>query len=249
MDIKQALGYLDPNDDMQWTGEGLPLVDAVSNIAGRPVKRQEIIDAAPGFNRSVAYELLEEQTGSGEADAAGEVDPAEEVIGEGEGGEPTLEDSPPEPHVSAEPEQPSVLGMKVIDVLRDLPMCQRAVQELESKMLDAAKRKKAIDAEIAGYNSLLQVYSAHIERNTKANPQAAQQPILDYLNKQTELRAEKAKAIKAVTDQGVDLKKLAEALQTGSKLDHVMRRKTGYGNQRPLPRVPVGMGAPGGGGA
>lgn len=51
MDIRDALGTLDALDDEAWTSDGLPKIDAVKDILGRPVSRQEIVDAAPKFTR------------------------------------------------------------------------------------------------------------------------------------------------------------------------------------------------------
>lgn len=49
--ITEALSLLDPATDTDWTGQGLPSVDAVAALLGVKVTRKEIEEAAPGFKR------------------------------------------------------------------------------------------------------------------------------------------------------------------------------------------------------
>lgn len=50
--ILAALAELDPLDDDQWTADGAPLVEVVARFTGDfSIKRQDIINAAPDFNR------------------------------------------------------------------------------------------------------------------------------------------------------------------------------------------------------
>ena len=50
--ILAALAELDPLDDDQWTADGAPLVEVVAKFTGDfGIKRQDIINAAPDFNR------------------------------------------------------------------------------------------------------------------------------------------------------------------------------------------------------
>jgi len=52
--ILTALAQLDPLDDDQWTTDGSPKVETVSGLIGETVKRQDIVNAAPDFNREKA---------------------------------------------------------------------------------------------------------------------------------------------------------------------------------------------------
>ena len=52
MNIREALSQLDTLDDDLWTSEGYPKIDAVKELLGRSVTRQEIVEAAPQFSRS-----------------------------------------------------------------------------------------------------------------------------------------------------------------------------------------------------
>lgn len=51
MELIEALRSLDPLNDDHWTKDDDARIDVVSKMVGRPVTRQEIIDAAPSFNR------------------------------------------------------------------------------------------------------------------------------------------------------------------------------------------------------
>ena len=53
--ILAALAEFDPLDDDQWTTDGAPLVEVVAKFTGDfGIKRQDIINAAPDFNRNKA---------------------------------------------------------------------------------------------------------------------------------------------------------------------------------------------------
>jgi hypothetical protein len=49
--IREALAQMDPLDDDQWTSDGAPKVDVVKDLLGDDVTRQQIVDAAPHFNK------------------------------------------------------------------------------------------------------------------------------------------------------------------------------------------------------
>ena len=71
MEIKEALGKIDFNDDSHWTGDGLVQVSVVAKMVGRQLTRQEITDAWPEFNRSME-----------KADAEAQAQGHEEVVEE-----------------------------------------------------------------------------------------------------------------------------------------------------------------------
>lgn len=50
-DINDAIGALDSSDDAHWTAAGLPAVDAVAELLGKPVTRATITAAAPDAKR------------------------------------------------------------------------------------------------------------------------------------------------------------------------------------------------------
>lgn len=54
MDIKEALAKLDPTNAEHWTGDGAPKLDALKDLMGETVSRQQVIEAAPQFTRDNA---------------------------------------------------------------------------------------------------------------------------------------------------------------------------------------------------
>lgn len=85
MEIKEALEQLDVLDDDHWTTDGLPRVDAVEGILGRDVSRQDITDAAPGFNRDEGLKPdsdpdLESESGSDPLEIKDPIDAVEAEI-------------------------------------------------------------------------------------------------------------------------------------------------------------------------
>jgi septal ring factor EnvC (AmiA/AmiB activator) len=58
--ILEALSKLDPDDDAQWTSDGLPRVEVVASLAGAgELKRADIAAAAPDFDRDFAKQQAE----------------------------------------------------------------------------------------------------------------------------------------------------------------------------------------------
>lgn len=78
MDLKEALSLLDHEDDSHWTSDGQPVLAVVSDLVGRKVSREEIIEAAPEMSRQAEEpkddEILDEEPEaeeeSGEPDVA-----------------------------------------------------------------------------------------------------------------------------------------------------------------------------------
>ena len=74
--IKQVLLNLDQDNDDNWTEDGLPRLDVVSEELGEKVSRKEVTDAFPDFVRG--YESPEEDSVGAEEDEDQEEDEAEE---------------------------------------------------------------------------------------------------------------------------------------------------------------------------
>ena len=59
MEIKEALAALNPTNDAHWTRDGLPAMKAVETLVGdSSIKRQDVTDADPEFDREVAAQRL-----------------------------------------------------------------------------------------------------------------------------------------------------------------------------------------------
>jgi hypothetical protein len=54
IDLAEAVGRLDPDDDASWTPQGIPNLEALKDAVGRRVTRKEVDGVARGFNRTGA---------------------------------------------------------------------------------------------------------------------------------------------------------------------------------------------------
>lgn len=52
--LTEVIDQLDAGNDEHWTSTGLPSVEAVADLMGEKVTRDQIDKAAPGFNRAAA---------------------------------------------------------------------------------------------------------------------------------------------------------------------------------------------------
>jgi len=245
MDIKQALQYLDPNDDAQWTTEGLPRLEAVAALVGKPVRRQEVTDASPQFNRAMAGNegLKEDGVGEGPAAAstqhvdAGSVDAGEAQQANSVAPAAVSPASPPQqPPPPSIPEGESVLERPAREILGSRELTERALQELGEKIRVASEKKKLVDEEVRKLNEQNAILTMHMDRMTKADHGRTGRDISAYLETQKKVREDRAKRAQAFIAQGTTAKDVADQLRVTSKLDAVMTRKTGLGNVRPAVR-------------
>ena len=61
MEITEALKKLDPENDEHWTNQGLPALNPLAEILGvKNVKREQVTEADPQFNREAARQSKQE---------------------------------------------------------------------------------------------------------------------------------------------------------------------------------------------
>ena len=127
MDIKEALASLDALDDEQWTQDGAPKTDVVSELVGHKVSRAEIIEAAPKFSRENMVVEDEKEP---------------EVETETETEETVLDNSVLEAFTEMEPMLPEELAANVLSKID--PMQLESVEKLliEQIAVSAAKQKE-----------------------------------------------------------------------------------------------------------
>lgn len=82
--ITDALAFLDPEDDGNWTQDGLPRMDVMEKLLdNRDLNRQDVTDADPEFNRDKARAMRKEKEDGKQEEApeaeAQEVEEAEEA--------------------------------------------------------------------------------------------------------------------------------------------------------------------------
>lgn len=224
MNIKDALAQLDPQNNDHWTGDGLPLVQAVSDLVGKDVSRKEVTDALPGFSRALA---IKNATGTQVASQAVNTPTTSEQAAQsqsatttqatenGDNGAPKDEDQVQQTK-SDEMED----GSGDADV--DLPLAdvlQQAQKTLEAKRKEKAQADAALKQAEKAHDAALVAYEESIATNN-SQPLAIQQ----YLQSQVKAAEEKKARIDIITASGLDLNTLTESLK-GSPLDEAMKNK------------------------
>lgn len=224
MNIKDALAQLDPQNNDHWTGDGLPLVQAVSDLVGKDVSRKEVTDALPGFSRALA---IKNATGTQVASQAVNTPTASEQAAQsqsktptqttenGDNGAPNDEDQVQQTK-SDEMEDGSGdadVNLSLADVL------QQAQKTLEAKRKEKAQADAALKQAEKAHDAALVAYEESIADNN-SQPLAIQQ----YLQSQVKAAEEKKARIDIITASGLDLNTLTESLK-GSPLDEAMKNK------------------------
>lgn len=224
MNIKDALAQLDPQNNDHWTGDGLPLVQAVSDLVGKDVSRKEVTDALPGFSRAlaiknatgtqVASQVVNTPT-TGEQAAQSQSETSTQATENGDKGAPKDEDQVQQTK-SDEMEDGSGdadVDLSLADVL------QQAQKTLEAKRKEKAKADAAVKEAEKAFDVALVEYEKSIATNN-SQPLAIQQ----YLQSQVKAAEEKKARIDIITASGFDLNTLSESLK-GSPLDEAMKNK------------------------
>ncbi len=213
MDIKEALASLDALDDEQWTQDGAPKTDVVSELVGHKVSRAEIIEAAPKFSRENM--VIED-----------EKEP--EVETETETEETVLDNSVLEAFAEMEPMLPEELAAKVLSKID--PMQLESVEKLliEQIAVSAAKQK-----EIDEMNRRLKLSLATTRLWIKqlVPDMNNQQAIQEYIKRSQANRAAKNAAVQQILG-GAKLSDLVK-LDPRAAIDRAFARKTARGGNRP----------------
>ena len=224
MNIKDALAQLDPQNNDHWTGDGLPLVQAVSDLVGKDVSRKEVTDALPGFSRAlaiknatgtqVASQVVNTPTTSEQAAQSQSATPTQ-ATENGDNGAPKDEDQVQQTK-SDEMENGSGdadVNLSLADVL------QQAQTTLETKRKEKAEADAALKEAEKAHDAALVAYEESIATNN-SQPLAIQQ----YLQSQVKAAEEKKARIDIITASGLDLNTLTESLK-GSPLDEALKNK------------------------
>lgn len=213
MDIKEALASLDALDDEQWTQDGAPKTDVVSELVGHKVSRAEIIEAAPKFSRENM--VIED-----------EKEP--EVETETETEETVIDNSVLEAFAEMDPMLPEELAAKVLSKID--PMQLESVEKLliEQIAVSAAKQK-----EIDEMNRRLKLSLATTRLWIKqlVPDMNNQQAIQEYIKRSQANRAAKNAAVQQILG-GAKLSDLVK-LDPRAAIDRAFARKTARGGNRP----------------
>lgn len=216
MDIKEALASLDALDDEQWTQDGAPKTDVVSELVGHKVSRAEIIEAAPKFSRENM--VVEDETNGDEKEPEVKTETEETV----------LDNSVLEAFAEMEPMLPEELTAKVLSKID--PMQLESVEKflIEQIAVSAAKQK-----EIDEMNRRLKLGLATTRLWIKqlVPDMNNQQAIQEYIKRSQANRAAKNAAVQQILG-GAKLSDLVK-LDPRAAIDRAFARKTARGGNRP----------------
>lgn len=213
MDIKEALASLDALDDEQWTQDGAPKTEVVSELVGHKVSRAEIIEAAPKFSRE---NMVLEDDDKKEPEVKTETE------------ETVIDNSVLEAFAEMDPMLPEELAAKVLSKID--PMQLESVEKLliEQIAVSAAKQK-----EIDEMNRRLKLGLATTRLWIKqlVPDMNNQQAIQEYIKRSQANRAAKNSAIQQILG-GAKLSDLVK-LDPRAAIDRAFARKTARGGNRP----------------
>lgn len=213
MDIKEALMNMDALDDDQWTQEGAPKIDVVSEMVGSKVTRQDIIDAAPEFTKDNMVVPDED---------AGEDDEVTEEVTE-EAAEPEM--GAIEEYLEGDP----LPEMDFIAFLNELDAA--TLNPLETVLVEQLAAIEATLSKAEDFKLRIKRSLAYTRNRIKAeipdmDNQSAIQAFIKSQNEQRGIKAERTRELL----QGVDLK----SLDPRSAIDRAMARKNTRGGARPV---------------
>lgn len=226
--IVEVLGQLDPLNDDHWTTSGDARVEAVEALVGEPVRRQDIVNAAPDFNREKAGKSEEDE---GEGDGAD--DQPKSDVGDGSASDESQGDED-EAEERVETRPPVYSENEFLARLRTVPK-----ERLEDVELELKTRLGETQSEIErGKSEVLRLKRAinfTRSRIASEHPNSSdQEATRAYIESQNAARIARVKRRETVL-QGISPREF----DTRSPLDTAMQRKTGYGRNRPAARAPM----------
>jgi len=212
--IKAALGTLDPENDAQWTAEGLPRMDVIEVLVGdKSITRKQVTEADPEFFREAARQRI---VGAAMAESMAEVEAElkakieqerKDEIPEMQGRETQAEEINPEEALKA-----TILALG---------------EEIEEMTANRATIDGLLDV------MRLQMAKLQMKAQTQHSAKADMLARMVFIKSQNEQRAgrfEKGRQIMALIGK--------DGMNPQCRLDMAMRRKTARGTKRPPPRTP-----------
>lgn len=220
MTLKEALMSMDSIDDSVWTQDGAPRLEALSEMTGFKISRQDVTEVAPGFSRENMV-VLEDITLEDDQEADPEA--GEEVIlkDDPEAGEDMLAD-----YVG----NGKLLSLEEFTVfLKSLPGTSlEDFSSILSSQMEMAD--KNIVEVMEAKNLLAQSRRLVLDRKQVEFPDMTeQQAIQEFIKSQTAQRQSRAMRSREIL-KGVD----AKELDPRSPIDRAMARKNNRGTSRPV---------------
>jgi hypothetical protein len=226
--IKAVLAQLDPLDDDQWTADGAPKVESVSALLGEKITRQDIVNAAPDFNREKAEKGVDDED---DTDQEQEQDLSDPELNEGE---TEGDDGKEEVDLQPEPESEPVSVPTKFNAAEFLAWLngqdKEDLEDIEASLKEELSRNSTKQDELKEQAAALKTASAYVKLRIKAEyPNTSDADATRaYIEAQTRARAERMGIRQSV------LKGLKPSeLEGRSPLDAAMARKTTRGVNRP----------------
>jgi len=212
INLNDALGFLNPEDDNDWTHDGLPLMDVIEKLMDdESITRKDVTEADPEFCRKVAAQRREAK-----AIAESEANMADEE---------NQDDQSTEMQAGNEKETSGQGQMNPEEALR--AEIQKNAQDIEGMLSYRAKLETHID-DLKRCQAQLQ-HKVQVQHSADADMKAR----MAFIKAQGEQRAkryEKGRRILEVIGK--------DGLNPQCNLDQAMQRKTKQGTRRPPPRAP-----------
>lgn len=209
MDIKEALMNMDVLDDDQWTADGSPKIDPVSDLVGRKVTRKEIIEAAPHFSRENTFMEADDAEEEGVREEEKVVDVTSDVA----------DFFNHDYHSHAE----------VLDAVGKLPKegLTDMISLFDTQMMQIEQQMR----ELQNLRGMMKfAKAATVNRAKTETPDMDNQAaIREFLKAQQKNRMEKVAATQEIL-KAVDLSKV----DPRAMIDRAMSRKVGRGGSRPI---------------
>jgi hypothetical protein len=236
MDLKTAMGQLDPANDGHWTEDGAPNMDVLANMTGAEVTRDKLMEADPHFTRETqaAAEVAGPNPEGDDVQTHQETEAPQEATGNDgagsdvAGGDDAVLSDSNAPQVTSE--VPLVGAVPITQPVLD----EEALVELEALGVGlkqaVVEADKAVTEAKAAYDKAV---AAHDEWLLKMEGESEPPHIVNQRNIQAAIAAStKQRAEKAERQQNI-IAALGGDATTKSPLDAVMGRPSGRGSKRP----------------
>jgi hypothetical protein len=207
MNILEALSALDTDNDDDWTKDGLPKTDAVSEVVGEKVTREQITEVAPLFTRENPVLEVEDQAPATPADPGTDPDAEDDASddqtstdedGDGTGDDAADDDASnddeddDQENIADESDAPAILPGR-------LGKAHPEVMETAAALEKAQKELKAANEAVAAANK---AHSAAVQKHTPLTHTAKENQIgimgiIDAGMKRKEAKFKEAKAVNA----------------------------------------------------
>lgn len=236
MELKEALAKLDPENNEHWTGNGDAKLEVLKEMTGEQVSRQDVVEAAPQFNRSHPTLEIDDPFADDDEDEKN-TDPGEGTV------DPLVASPDTPPEVNEENFMSVEEAGKVVDeYLEGEPLDPRGYYALLGRMpneelghMEEVLEEQLLQAEMArvAADELYKMvkYGLGLTRATiksRVPDVDNQTAIRHYIAKSNQTRGGKI-------ERANELKKLVKAkdLDPRAPIDRAMARKTARGGQRP----------------